>query len=126
MAKKLKAIVKLQIPAGKANPAPPIGPALAGHGINLMAFCKEYTARTSSRMGEIVPPLWRSRRRMEHLSVRVQNPGFQPFPNQPQKGGVIDPFLKHPHELVMVNMVEVPAYIRLHHVVYRSIVQPSG
>lgn len=55
MAKKIKAIVKLQIPAGKANPAPPIGPALAGHGINLMAFCKEYNARTSSRMGEIVP-----------------------------------------------------------------------
>jgi len=53
--KKLKAIIRLQIPAGKANPAPPIGPALAGHGINLMAFCKEYNARTSSRMGEIVP-----------------------------------------------------------------------
>ena len=55
MAKKLKAIVRLQIQAGKANPAPPIGPALAGHGINLMAFCKEYNARTSNRMGEIVP-----------------------------------------------------------------------
>jgi large subunit ribosomal protein L11 len=55
MAKKLKAIVKLQISAGKANPAPPIGPALAGHGINLMAFCKEYNARTSNRVGEIVP-----------------------------------------------------------------------
>lgn len=55
MAKKLKAIVKLQIAAGKANPAPPIGPALAGHGINLMAFCKEYNARTANRAGEIVP-----------------------------------------------------------------------
>ena len=55
MAKKLKAIVKLQIAAGKANPAPPIGPALAGHGINLMAFCKEYNARTSNRVGEIIP-----------------------------------------------------------------------
>lgn len=55
MAKKLKAVVRLQIQAGKANPAPPIGPALAGHGINLMAFCKEYNARTSSRMGEIIP-----------------------------------------------------------------------
>ncbi len=55
MAKKLKAIVRLQINAGKANPAPPIGPALAGHGINLMAFCKEYNARTSNRMGEIIP-----------------------------------------------------------------------
>jgi len=55
LAKKLKTIIRLQIQAGKANPAPPIGPALAGHGINLMAFCKEYNARTSSRMGEIIP-----------------------------------------------------------------------
>lgn len=55
MAKKLKAIVRLQITAGKANPAPPIGPALAGHGINLMAFCKEYNARTANRTGEIIP-----------------------------------------------------------------------
>ncbi len=55
MAKKLKAIVRLQIAAGKANPAPPIGPALAGHGINIMAFCKEYNARTSTKAGEIIP-----------------------------------------------------------------------
>ena len=55
MAKKLKAIVRLQIEAGKANPAPPIGPALAGHGINIMAFCKDYNARTSNRQGEILP-----------------------------------------------------------------------
>ncbi len=55
MAKKVKAIVTLQINAGKANPAPPIGPALAQHGINLMAFCKDYNARTSSRIGEIIP-----------------------------------------------------------------------
>jgi len=55
MAKKVKAVVRLQIQAGKANPAPPIGPALAGHGINLMAFCKEYNARTSSMAGQVVP-----------------------------------------------------------------------
>jgi large subunit ribosomal protein L11 len=55
MAKKIKAIVTLAIQAGKANPAPPIGPALAQHGINLMGFCKEYNARTSNRIGEIVP-----------------------------------------------------------------------
>lgn len=55
MAKKIKAVVRLQIEAGKANPAPPVGPALAPHGINLMAFCKEYNARTSSKMGEIIP-----------------------------------------------------------------------
>jgi large subunit ribosomal protein L11 len=55
MAKKVKAIVTLQLDAGKANPAPPVGPALAQHGINIMAFCKEYNAKTSNRMGEIVP-----------------------------------------------------------------------
>jgi large subunit ribosomal protein L11 len=53
--KKVKAIVKLQIEAGKANPAPPVGPALAQHGINLMQFCKEYNARTASQMGNVVP-----------------------------------------------------------------------
>ena len=55
MGKKVKAIVKLQIPAGKANPAPPIGPALPQHGINLMQFCKEYNARTSTKLGDIIP-----------------------------------------------------------------------
>jgi large subunit ribosomal protein L11 len=55
VAKKVKAVVKLQIMAGKANPAPPIGPALAPHGVNIMAFCKEYNARTSNRAGEIIP-----------------------------------------------------------------------
>jgi large subunit ribosomal protein L11 len=55
MAKKVKAVVTLAINAGKANPAPPIGPALAQHGINLMAFCKDYNARTASRIGEVIP-----------------------------------------------------------------------
>ena len=55
MAKKIKTVARLQIEAGKANPAPPIGPALAPHGINLMAFCKEYNARTSGQTGEIIP-----------------------------------------------------------------------
>ena len=55
MAKKFKAIVRLQLEAGKANPAPPVGPALAGHGINIMAFCKEYNSRTSNRAGEVIP-----------------------------------------------------------------------
>ena len=53
--KKVKAIVKLYIPAGKANPAPPVGTNLAQHGINLMAFCKEYNARTSGQVGNIIP-----------------------------------------------------------------------
>ena len=55
MAKKLKAVVKLNLTAGKAHPAPPVGPALASHGINIMAFCKEYNARTQNRAGEILP-----------------------------------------------------------------------
>ena len=53
--KKIKAFVKLQLPAGKATPAPPVGPALGPHGINIMAFCKEYNARTSNRPGEVLP-----------------------------------------------------------------------
>ena len=55
MAKKVKAIIKLQIPAGKATPAPPVGPALGQHGINIMAFCKEYNERTASQEGFIIP-----------------------------------------------------------------------
>ena len=55
MAKKIVAVVKIQIEAGKANPAPPVGTALGPHAINLMQFCKEYNARTSSRPGEIIP-----------------------------------------------------------------------
>ena len=55
MAKKIKAVIKLQIPAGKATPAPPVGPALGQHGINIMAFCKEYNERTASQEGFIIP-----------------------------------------------------------------------
>ena len=55
MAKKLKALVKLQIPAGKANPAPPVGTALGPHGVNIMGFCKEYNARTQQQAGQIIP-----------------------------------------------------------------------
>jgi len=55
MAKRVKAVVKLQIPAGKANPAPPIGTALGPQGVNIMAFCKEYNARTQDQVGMIIP-----------------------------------------------------------------------
>jgi large subunit ribosomal protein L11 len=55
MAKKVKATVRIQIEAGKASPAPPIGPSLAPHGINLMAFCKEYNARTAQMTGNVIP-----------------------------------------------------------------------
>jgi large subunit ribosomal protein L11 len=55
MAKKVVALIKLAIPAGKANPAPPIGPALGQHGVNIMMFCKEYNAKTADQVGLIVP-----------------------------------------------------------------------
>jgi len=55
MAKKLKTIIKLQIPAGKANPAPPIGPALGQHGINIMEFCKQYNAQTQDKGDTVIP-----------------------------------------------------------------------
>ena len=55
MAKKITGFVKLQIPAGKATPAPPVGPALGQHGVNIMGFCKEFNARTASQKGMIIP-----------------------------------------------------------------------
>ena len=55
MAKRVRAIIKLQIPAGQATPAPPVGPALGQHGVNIMAFVKDYNARTSNQQGTIVP-----------------------------------------------------------------------
>lgn len=55
MAKKIKAVVKIQIQGGKANPAPPVGTALGPHGINLMQFCKEYNAKTAGQVGQVIP-----------------------------------------------------------------------
>lgn len=55
MSKKVVKVIKLQIPAGKANPAPPIGPALGAAGVNIMAFCKEYNAKTQAMAGDILP-----------------------------------------------------------------------
>jgi large subunit ribosomal protein L11 len=55
MAKKVTAIIKLALNAGKANPAPPVGPALGQHGVNIMMFCKEYNARTADQVGTVIP-----------------------------------------------------------------------
>ncbi len=57
MAKKVQAQIKLQIPAGKANPAPPVGPALGQQGVNIMEFCKQFNARTQDKMGKVLPVL---------------------------------------------------------------------
>jgi ribosomal protein L11 len=67
MAKKVIKMVKLQVPAGKANPAPPIGPALGQAGVNIMAFCKEFNARTADQAGLIIPA---PRRVPEHAGRR--------------------------------------------------------
>lgn len=55
MAKKVVAVIKLALEAGKANPAPPVGPALGQHGVNIMAFCKEYNAKTADQAGLVIP-----------------------------------------------------------------------
>ncbi len=55
MAKKVTGVVRLQVPAGGANPAPPIGPALGSHGVNIMAFCKEFNAATQAQAGLVIP-----------------------------------------------------------------------
>lgn len=55
MAKKITAVIKLQLPAGQANPSPPVGPALGQHGVNIMEFCKAYNAKTADKMGLIIP-----------------------------------------------------------------------
>jgi len=55
MAKKVMTVIKLQVPAGKANPAPPVGPALGQHGVNIMEFCKSFNEKTAAQMGDVIP-----------------------------------------------------------------------
>ena len=57
MAKKVQAYIKLQVPAGQANPSPPVGPALGQHGVNIMEFCKAFNARTQDKAGKVIPCL---------------------------------------------------------------------
>ncbi|HNR02974.1 MAG TPA: 50S ribosomal protein L11 [Anaerolineaceae bacterium] len=116
MAKKLKAIVRLQIQAGKANPAPPIGPALAGHGINIMAFCKEYNARTQNRVGEIIPAeitvftdgsftfILKSPPASELLKKAAGVPSGSKIPNREKVGSVTRAQLREIAEIKMKDM----------------------
>jgi len=69
MAKRVKAVVKLQIPAGKANPAPPIGTALGPQGVNIMAFCKEYNERTANQVGMVIPAAMEASRIPRRVSM---------------------------------------------------------
>ena len=55
MAKKIESYIKLQVPAGQANPSPPVGPALGQHGLNIMEFCKTFNAKTQDQMGDLIP-----------------------------------------------------------------------
>jgi len=116
VAKKLKAIVRLQIQAGKANPAPPIGPALAGHGINIMAFCKEYNARTQNRVGEIIPAeitvftdgsftfILKSPPASELLKKAAGVPSGSKIPNREKVGSVTRAQLREIAEIKMKDM----------------------
>jgi len=116
VAKKLKAIVRLQIQAGKANPAPPIGSALAGHGINIMAFCKEYNARTQNRVGEIIPAeitvftdgsftfILKSPPASELLKKAAGVPSGSKIPNREKVGSVTRAQLREIAEIKMKDM----------------------
>ncbi|MDZ7727469.1 MAG: 50S ribosomal protein L11 [Dehalococcoidia bacterium] len=74
MSKKVRAVLTLQIQAGKANPAPPIGPALGQHGVNIMEFCKEYNARTQDKAGQIVRRMLTVYRRPQRSSFVLRTP----------------------------------------------------
>ena len=79
MAKKITGYIKLQIPAGAANPAPPVGPALGAQGVNIMAFCKEFNARTAKQSGDILPVVIRyatrraNQRGLHHVRFAVKD-----------------------------------------------------
>jgi len=122
MAKRIKAVVKLQIPAGKATPAPPIGTALGPHGINLMMFCKEYNARTADQTGMVIPAeitifedrsftfVTKTPPVPDLLKSAAGIPGGSPTPNKTKVGSINRAKLREIAELKMkdlnVNTIE--------------------
>ena len=101
MAKKIKGFIKLQIPAGKANPAPPVGPALGQHGVNIMEFCKAFNAKTQEQMGKIIPV---------EITVFVDR-SFTFITKTPPAPSLIleaEVFLKAPVNLIRKKLVQLP------------------
>lgn len=127
MAKKIKAVVKIHIQAGKANPAPPVGTALGPHGINLMQFCKEYNVRTSNQVGQIIPSevtifqdgsfsfILKTPPTSELLKKAAGIEGGSAVPNRDKVGKVTENQLREIAEIKMkdLNALDVDAAINI-------------
>jgi large subunit ribosomal protein L11 len=127
MAKKIKAVVKIHIQAGKANPAPPVGTALGPHGINLMQFCKEYNGRTSNQVGQIIPSevtiyqdgsfsfILKTPPTSELLKKAAGIEGGSAVPNRDKVGKVTEDQLREIAEIKMkdLNALDVDAAINI-------------
>ncbi len=127
MAKKIKAVVKIHIQAGKANPAPPVGTALGPHGINLMQFCKEYNVRTSNQVGQIIPSevtifqdgsfsfILKTPPTSELLKKAAGIEGGSAVPNRDKVGNVTENQLREIAEIKMkdLNALDVDAAIKI-------------
>ncbi len=127
MAKKIKAVVKIHIQAGKANPAPPVGTALGPHGINLMQFCKEYNVRTSNQVGQIIPSevtiyqdgsfsfILKTPPTSELLKKAAGIEGGSAVPNRDKVGKVTENQLREIAEIKMkdLNAIDVDAAINI-------------
>ena len=127
MAKKIKAVVKIHIQAGKANPAPPVGTALGPHGINLMQFCKEYNVRTSNQVGQIIPSevtiyqdgsfsfILKTPPTSELLKKAAGIEGGSAVPNRDKVGEVTENQLREIAEIKMkyLNALDVDAAINI-------------
>ncbi len=127
MAKKIKAVVKIHIQAGKANPAPPVGTALGPHGINLMQFCKEYNSRTSNQVGQIIPSevtifqdgsfsfILKTPPTSELLKKAAGITGGSAVPNRDKVGKVTENQLREIAEIKMkdLNALDVDAAINI-------------
>ena len=127
MAKKVKVIVKLQVPAGKASPAPPVGTSLGPHGINLMQFCKEYNAKTGGQVGQIVPVevtifqdgsftfVLKTSPAADLLKKAAGTKSGSPVPNRDKIGSITNQQLREIAEIKMkdLNALDVEAAMRI-------------
>jgi large subunit ribosomal protein L11 len=127
MAKKVKAVVKIQIQGGRANPAPPVGTALGPHGINLMQFCKEYNAKTSNMVGQVVPVevtvfqdgsfafILKTPPAADLLKKAANIKGGSPVPNREKVGTVTKAQLREIAEIKLkdLNAIDIDGAIRI-------------